>query len=90
MIWSHCVKSYGYTPETSALSSGESKFYGIVGAAASKGIVEDVAACVEIQVYTGSSAAKSIASRRGAGKIRPFEVHHLWIQGRVAKRELVI
>ncbi len=39
---------------------------------------------------TDPSAAKMIASRRGAGRVRLVEVRELWIQGRVARGELTI
>ncbi len=52
--------------------------------------MEDLGVEVEVQVNTDSSAAKSIASRRGAGRVRHTEVRELWVQGRVAKGELTI
>ncbi len=94
MFGSHCIKTYSQTQETIALSSGESEFYGIVKAAAMglgmKGLMEALGMDVEVQVNTGSSAAKSITSRKGAGKVRHIEVQELWVQDRVAKGELKI
>ena len=43
---------------------------------------------VEVQVNTDSSAATSIASRRGAGRVRHIEVRELCVQDRIAKAEL--
>ena len=40
---------------------------------------------MNIFVYTDSSAAKGIASRRGLGKMRHSEVNHLWLQDKVAE-----
>ena len=94
MFGGHCVKTYSQTQETIALSSGESEFYGIVKAATMglgmKGLMEDLGVKVGVQVNTDSSAAKSIASRRGAGRVRHIEVRELWVQDRVAKGELTI
>ncbi len=50
-----------------------------------KGLMEDLGVRVEVQVNTDSSAAKSKAGRRGAGR-----VPELWVQDRVAKGELQI
>ena len=50
----------------------------------------DLGVEVKVQVNTDSSAAKSIASRRGAGRVRHIEVRELWVQDRVAKRELSV
>ena len=88
MFGSHCLKTYSQTQETMALSSGETEFYGIVKAAAMglgmRGLMEDLGMTVEIQVNTDSSAAKSITSRKGAGRVRHIEVRELWVQERVA------
>ena len=94
MFGRHCLKTYSHTQETIALSSGESEFYGIVRAATQglgvKGLLSDLGVEVSLQVSTDSSAAKSIASRGGAGKVRHIEVRELWVQERVAKGELII
>ena len=90
----HCIKTYSQTQETIALSPGESDFYGIAKAAAMglgmKGMMEDPGVGVEVQVNTDSSAAKSITSRKGAGRVRHIEVRELWVQERVARGELKI
>ena len=94
MLGAHCIKTYSQTQETIALSSGESEFYGIVKAVAMglgmKGLMADLGVEVGVQVSTDSRAAKSIASRRGAGRVRHIEVRELWVQDRVAKGELTI
>ncbi len=94
MLGNRCVKTYSLTQETIALSSGESEFYGIVKAATHglgvKGLMMDMGLSVGVQVNTDSSAAKSIASRRGCGKVRHLEVRELWLQDRVAKGELKV
>ena len=45
---------------------------------------------VELQVNTDASAANGIASRRGLGKVRHVEVHQLWVQDAVMKKELIV
>ena len=94
MLGGLCVKTYSQTQETIALSSGESEFYGIVKAATKglgmKGLLDGMGIEVKVQVNTDSSAAKSIASRNGAGRVRHIEVRELWVQDRVAKGELSV
>ena len=94
MLGIHCVKTYSLTQDTIALSSCESEFYGIVKAAAQglgiKGLLMDIGLSMKLRVNTDSSAAKSIASRRGCGKVRHLEVRELWLQDRVAKGELQV
>ena len=43
-----------------------------------------------IVVKTDASAAKGIALRRGMGRIRHIEVNQLWVQDKVAKKEIKI
>ena len=45
--------------------------------------------CV-IHMYTDSSAAEGIASRKGLGKVRHIEVNQVWVQDRVARGDLTI
>ncbi len=76
------------------MSSGESEFYGIVKAAKMgigiKSTFKDLGLEVKIQVNTDSSAARSMPSRRGAGRVRHVEVRELWAQQRVRSGELSI
>ncbi len=94
MFGSHCLKTYSKTQETIALSSGESGFYGIVKAATMgigiKSMFKDLGLEVEFQGITDSSAARSMSSRRGAGRVRHGEVRELWVQERVRRGELSI
>ncbi len=94
MLGSHRVKTHSQTQETIALSSGESEFYGVVKAATMgigiESLMEDLGLHVEVQVDTDSSVARSIASRRGVGRVRRVEVRELWVQDKVNKRELCI
>ncbi len=55
-----------------------------------KGLMADLGLEVGAQVNTDSSAARSIASKRGAGRVRHIEVRELWEQDRIANGELEI
>ncbi len=66
------------------------EFYGIAKVATMglgvKGLLDDLGVEAKPQVNTDSSAAESIAPRRGVGRVRHIEVWELWAQDRVAKR----
>ena len=93
-IGSHTIKTWSSTQSTIALSSGEAEYYGLVKAASQsigiRNIMRDLGFDLHIQINTDASVAKSIAMRRGAGKVRHIEVNQLWVQERVAKGELEI
>ena len=72
-----------------AFSSGEAECYALTrGACTSLGIQthhQDWMIDVPIQIYSDSSAARSVARRRGiGGRQRHFQTRHLWLQSRVA------
>ena len=76
-----------------ALSSGEAEYYALIrGACTSLGIqshYQDWMIDVPIQIYSDSSAARSVARRRGiGGRLRHLQTRHLWLQSRVALRHL--
>ena len=71
-----------------ALSSGEAEYYAFIrGACTSLGIqshYQDWMTDVPIQIYSDSSAARSVARRRGiGGRLRHLQTRHLWLQSRV-------
>ena len=43
-----------------------------------------------IVLYTDSSAAKGISSRRGLGKVRHIELNKLWLQDQVARGKISV
>ena len=94
MLGSHMIKSWATTQGVIALSSGEAEYYGIVkGTSVALGLrnmLDDLGMKVRIRVKTDASAAKGIASRRGAGKVRHIEVSQLWVQDKVAAGEVVL
>ena len=72
-----------------ALSCGEAEYYAFIrGACTSLGIqshYQDWMIDVPIQVYSYSSAARSVARRRRiGGRLRHLQTRHLWLQNRVA------
>ncbi len=79
-----CVKTYSQTQETTASSSGESELLWD-RESCDDGVghlLDDLGVEVKAQVKTDSSAAKSIASRRGAGRLRHADVRELRAQDR--------
>ena len=46
--------------------------------------------CLKVKIKTDASAAKGIASRRGAGKVRHIELNQLWMQDKVVKGEIYV
>ncbi len=71
-----------------------SEFYGIVRAATMgigiKSTFKELGLEVEVQVNTDSSAARSISSRRCAGRVRHVEVRDWWVQERICRGEVSI
>ena len=66
-----------------AVSSGEAEYYALIrGACTSLGIqshYQDWMIDVPIQIYSDSSAARSVARRRGiGGRLRHLQTRHLW------------
>jgi len=55
-----------------------------------KSLLEDFGVSVKVKVNTDSSAAKSITSRKGAGRVRHIEVRELWVQEQVTRGELTV
>ena len=94
MLNEHMIKQWASTQDVLALSSGEAEYYGIVrGGAQALGIrslLADWGIQRRIRIRTDASVAKSIASRRGVGKIRHIEVNQLWLQEKVNKGDIEI
>ena len=91
MLGEHCVKTWSTTQSTIALSSCEAEYYALVdGASRTLGLqaaARELGIQAEgeaVEAATDSSAAKSYASQRGAGRIRHVEVKQLWLQQAVA------
>ena len=85
----HCLKTWSSTQSSPALSSCEAEYYAMVDGASRALGLEEAAKELGIKAHgmeleTDASAAKSYASRRGAGRIRHVEVRWLWLQKAVA------
>ena len=94
MYGQHCIKAWSSAQPVIALSSGEAEYYGMVkgtgNALGTTGVLRDLGIRLEITLYTDSSAAKGIASRRGLGKVRHIELSELWLQNQVARGRVEI
>ena len=90
----HGSKTWSATQQVIALSSGEAEYYGMVkGAANAMGVsggFQDMGIRHTIVLYTDSSAAKGISSRRGLGKVRHIELNELWLQDQVARGRIAV
>ena len=88
MLGHHLIKAWSATQANISLSSGEAEFYGVVKTSSrGLGILQlaldfgfDRHGEMDLEVLTDSSAAKGIAVRRGAGKVRHIETGALWVQ----------
>ena len=89
----HLLRHMSCLQKLVALSSGEAEYYALIrGACTSLGIqshYQDWMTDVPIQIYSDSSAARSVARRRGiGGRLRHLQTRHLWLQSRVAPGHL--
>ena len=94
MYGCHGIKAWSATQQVIALSSGEAEYYGMVKGAGNalglSGVLQDLGICLPIILYTDSSAAKGISSRRGLGKVRHIELSELWLQDQVARGKVEV
>jgi hypothetical protein len=88
------VKSWSSTQASVAQSSGEAEYYALARAAAEglglQALLRDLGWDACVRVWVDSSAAKSIASRIGLGKLRHLEVKFLWIQDMLKNKKIQI
>lgn len=84
MHGSHCVKTWASTQATLATSSAEAEFYAIVeGASRGLGMESlafDLGCKLGVTLYSDASAGRSMAFRKGLGRVRHLETKYLWIQ----------
>ena len=87
MLGKHTVKSWSSTQATIALSSGEAELYALVkGASQGLGLASlagDLGFDMAVKVWSDSSAAIGITSRKGLGKVRHVKVQTLWVQDKL-------
>jgi len=88
------LKTWSSTQASIAQSSGEAEYYALVRAASEalgmKSIMHDLGWDCKIRLLVDSSAAKSIASRTGLGKLRHLEIKFLWLQECVRMGKVVL
>ena len=84
MLGKHTMKHWSSTQTSTALSSGEAEFGGVVRAAGQglgyQSLLRDLGVDVPLRVWTDSSAAIGICSRQGLGKLRHLDTQTLWVQ----------
>ena len=91
-IGGHLISHWSKTQQTVALSSGEAELNATLkGACESLGqkyLMEELGVEMNIQMYGDSSASQGTIQRQGSGRIKHLSVRQLWIQERVALKEL--
>ena len=94
MMIRNVIKTWSSTQAVVALSSGEAEYYGLVKSGAQslgmKAVLQDLGIHIDIVLKTDASAAKGIGSRKGLGKVRHLEVSQLWLQDKVARKDLEV
>jgi hypothetical protein len=96
LVGNHCIKTWSSTQLPIALSSAEAEYYSMVDGTArclgARSMCAEIGVIAQgpILLYADASAARAFASRRGVGKMRHLETRHLWLQSRVASREVVL
>ena len=92
MLGAHTMKHWSSTQTSTALSSGEAEFAGVIRGSGQglgyQALLEDLGIKAPLRVWTDSSAAIGICSRQGLGKMRHLDTHTLWIQQAVRSRRI--
>ena len=92
LLGKHCVKNTSNFQSTIGLSSGESEFYTLVKSIAAglgtQSLLADWHVNLEVVIESDSSAALGIAGRHGLGSVRHVQTRYLWVQERVARKEV--
>ena len=90
LIGSHVIKTWSSTQAIVALPSSEAAYYGITksGCTATglKSFSQDSLVNITMTIYIDFAAARSVASRRGLGKLRHMDVQYLWIQEKLPNK----
>ena len=92
MLGQHAMKHWSSTQTSTALSSGEAEFAGVIRGSGQglgyQALLEDLGIKAPLRVWTDSSAAIGICSRQGLGKMRHLDTHTLWIQQAVRSKRI--
>ncbi len=88
----HAIRSWSKTLASVTLSSAESEFYAAVNTSTEilgiMSMMRDYGLTVGGEILGDASAAISIISRRGVGKVRHLDTNLLWVQEKAAREEL--
>ena len=94
MLGDHVIKSWSSNQSVIALSTGEAELYAINKSAATgmggQSIMNDLGTKLDLRVFTDATTGKSLASRRGLGKVRHIAVNELWIQHHVHEKMITL
>ena len=90
----HCIRTWSSTQATIATSSGEAEFYALIESA-SRGLglqtlAKDLGQNLGVDLYSDASAGRSMAFRKGLGKVRHMDTKFLWIQDLVKTGRLKV
>ena len=90
----NAIKTWSSTQSVIALSTGEAELYAINKAAATgmggQSLLRDIGVDLDLRVFTDASTGKSLASRRGLGKVRHIAVNELWLQSHVQDKTVTL
>ena len=90
----HATKSWSSNQFIIALSSAEAELYALLkGASQSLGLrsmAHDFGDDPSIGLYSDASAAIAISQRTGLGKLRHIQTQFLWLQERVAHKQVAL
>ena len=89
------VKCWANRQASVALSSAEVEFYAAVRTTMEvlgmKSMMMELGWCpTSVAVLVDADAAKAIMSRRGLGRTKHVDVRFLWVQERIARKEVVL
>ena len=92
MLGAHVVKHWTSTKASTASSSGEAEFYGVVRGSGQglgyQALLRGLGVKLPLLAWTDSSAAICICSRHGLGKLRHLDTQTLWVQHAVRTKRL--
>ena len=84
MRGTHCIRTYSVTQKNITSSSAEAELVALVRCTSEaiglSQLAQGWGMTFEAHVFVDSSAALSIATRRGVGKLRHVKIGHLWVQ----------
>ena len=94
VLGGHALRTYSSTQRVISLSSGEAECYAMIKGASvglgAQSMAQDLGLQVRVELKTDSSAAKGMALKRGLGKAKHISVCYLWLQERLARKELQV